>query len=1127
MQAFIGVGVAYLRSIIHRRRGIVVAIQNIQRKMTKQTTSSLILELQQAISDTTNQVNGRRTCTRILNQWKKEILPNLSNGECLQLLLCVGDDITDIICDDDKNDSCSSMSPTVQTLLSLINNDDDVSTEGHRESSVDILRLLFQQGFGNSSTDNDGILQTTLTNLFYQCSQTFQRRMSKCQLVSSTSESSKFRSSTATSDPLESSEHIRLLLVELMLDLGGYCLASISTNTTTNNSNIDSIESNNKKILNASSIICQTLAKFTINDPYPEVQRAACNLVEVLSKLCPLAVRMNAVSLLVSLTGRVDDTCGASNQLSTDTSMISKKCLFRHRHAKTRCKGVDASSAIVTCCPRGNSSSSSIAQTSTNVPEHLSNYGSHSTTMEQILNDTLLPGWEKLLKIDSSSSVQIAVLKALGNVASKLDWSYNLSADNEHTLKESTMDLTSIVEAHMLTLLLMCLSSGNVDQVRKLAVQQLTSVQSSSDGSDQDKLSWDILGAYFQPMVERILASCSTSWTSCQSRVRSLGALQVILSIAIPLMDKSEPSFDLMNSIIDTLSENILSEEKEVLEAALTCCRIFGAIALEVISSMQSRSEESTTLVKTDSDSSDESTTTIQSSPRQMTSILLMLDSMMKGSLFTEDSALILNEIDSTLDVSTPDWFYTSTKSATTISSLLCHTTTINNVATNSSLAWALLDACKSFVQCTEQLHDKLELTKDSIMNVLISITHLLSCPEQYGLTSTATNILDVFSSTVMGQNEDDEGLTLLDVHFRTILPKIIAEHEFPWKQSDPSFLAMDALLRHCKGSTVGNNFGLVVPFFISHLSNIPKKNEEINEESNSSQVLIMGESATTKDDDLTEEYSLRISLMALLQTILSEQSFSQTERGSHLQQKGEFSAVSSALAAQFTTDALLSIVIPNLVWKAGAMASVLRKIAVATLYSLLRHHCNRDGCTGMLRPEMISHLIPVLSSNVEDSESTTRELSCVCLSMVLGQVSDEIFSQICKTNKRVFNSLCPRLLEALDDSHNPVRVAACSALEAFIKLASNSQSSFDLELATLENILSSLLIQLDDPDKDIQESVFNTLSVLVELHTCDANANKEVVLMMTRLVSTALQSHRDKSYCSKLLDKVEELGSS
>jgi len=1106
--------------------------------MTKHTTTSLILELQQAMSNTANQVSGRRTCTRILNQWKKEILPNLSNDECLQLLLCVGDDITDS-CDDDKNDSCSSISPTVLTLLSLINNDDDFSTEGHRESSVDILRMVFQQGFGSSTTENqqvgnclqqqeDGVMQITLTNLFYQCSQAFQRRMSKCQLVSNTSEGSKFQT-CETSDPVESSEHIRLLLVELMLDLGGYCLASISTNTTTNKCNIDLVESNNKKILNASSSTCQTLSKSTINDPYPEVQRAACKLVEVLSKLCPLAVRMNAISLLVPLTGRVDDTCGASNQLSTDTNMISKKCLFRHRHAKTRCKGVDASAAIVTCCPKGNSSSSSDdAQISSYVPDHLSNYGSHSTTMEQILNDTLLPGWEELLKIDSSSSVQISVLKALGNVASKLDWRYNPNVDDKQTCKESTIDLTSIVEAHILTLLLMCISSGNVDQVRTLATQQLTtSVQSSSHGSEQEEnTSWNILCAYFQPMVERALASCSESWTSSQSRVRSLGALQVILSIAIPLMDKSEPSFDMMNSIIDTLSDNIFSEEKEVLEAALSCCRILGAnnhgsiVALEVVSSVKSCSEESTSLVVDDTDSSEESTTITQSSPRQMTSILLILDCMMKGSLCTEDSTLILNEIDSTLDIPTPNWFFTSTKTATTISSLLCLTTIINNVATNSSLAWALLDACKSFVQCTEQLHDKLELTEDSIMNALISFTYLLSCPEQYGLSSTAINILDTFSSTLLGQNTNDE--TLLDVHFRTILPKIIADHEFPWKQSDPSFLAMDALLRHCKGSTVGNNFGLVAPFFISHLSNIPKKNEESNDGSGA-QVLTMEDSTATKDD-LTEEYSLRISLLALLQTILSDQSFSLTNGGFHLHEQGEFSAVSSALAAQFTTDSLLSIVIPNLVWKAGAMASVLRKIAVATLYSLLRHHCNtnQDGCTGMLRPEMISHLIPVLSSNVEDSESTTRELSCVCLSMVLNQVSDEIFSQICKTNKRVFDTLCPRLLESLDDSHNPARIAACSALEAFIKLASNSQSSLDLELSTIENILSSLLIQLDDPDKGIQESVFNTLSVFVEMYSGGADGNKEVVIMMKRLISTSLQSHRDKSYCSKFLEKVK-----
>ena len=114
--------------------------------------------------------------------------------------------------------------------------------------------------------------------------------------------------------------------------------------------------------------------------------------------------------------------------------------------------------------------------------------------------------------------------------------------------------------------------------------------------------------------------------------------------------------------------------------------------------------------------------------------------------------------------------------------------------------------------------------------------------------------------------------------------------------------------------------------------------------------------------------------------------------------------------------------------------------------------------CKGKLHPEMISHLLPVLHSNLEDSESTIRELSCVCLSMVLEQVSVDTFSKIWETNEQVIDTLCPRLLQLLDDSHDPVQVSACSALEKYLTLAHNatasSESSFELGLSSMKTAL-------------------------------------------------------------------------
>jgi len=142
-------------------------------------------------------------------------------------------------------------------------------------------------------------------------------------------------------------------------------------------------------------------------DPHPEVQRAACDLVETLARLCPVAVRMNAMSLLAPLTGRrggargdaLGVDAGKPNVLSRATS---KKCMFHHRHAKTRCRAVSASAAIVMCCPREEVSSPSddgdggmnednADAAATSAEDRLSNYGSRcSAPMQRVLQDALL-----------------------------------------------------------------------------------------------------------------------------------------------------------------------------------------------------------------------------------------------------------------------------------------------------------------------------------------------------------------------------------------------------------------------------------------------------------------------------------------------------------------------------------------------------------------------------------------------------------------------------------------------------------------------------------------------------------------------------------------------------------------
>ena len=120
-------------------------------------------------------------------------------------------------------------------------------------------------------------------------------------------------------------------------------------------------------------------------------------------------------------------------------------------------------------------------------------------------------------------------------------------------------------------------------------------------------------------------------------------------------------------------------------------------------------------------------------------------------------------------------------------------------------------------------------------------------------------------------------------------------------------------------------------------------------------------------------------------------------------------------------------------------------------------------------------------------------------------------------SNDRVIDTLHPRLLGLLDNSHSPVRVAAAGTLRTLISL------SHDLGLSSLEDITSCLLIHLDDPDPATQESV---LACLLELQYQDAYGNKGVIEMMERQIKRdqLMQTCSDfkPNYRHVLLEKVQ-----
>ena len=904
-------------------------------------------------------------------------------------------------------------------FMKIINDDVTfITTEGHRESSVEILRCLLKRSFSKENVSCNEEQINVLQSLFRKCSHLFEKRMSRDE------------------GGMEQSEHIRLALVELMTELGTYL---------TTHNDVEQIQ-----LCEDASRICHTLARDVFKDPFPDILLASCKLVQTLARLSPPAVGETATELLLQLAG---------NDV--------KHCLFGHRRSKIRSEAVETSSAIVLCLC------------------YQSSRNNDDPSIQEALQNILLPGWEELIKMDSSVPVRLAVLRAVRVTAEQFDWSYSPTVTVEHD-KESTPS----IESHLLSLFVSGISDGNV-QVQEVALQQMYA--SGCLGKGETAVNWDVISRYFNPLIETVLASCSLSLTTCMGRVRSLEALQVCLSFVLAITDVDEPCLTLprIKPIVECLRRNIIdTDENDVLQAALKACEILGESKFPslILTMMVEPNEERFELSK--------DAVAMILTPRECSSTMLFLSRMVKGLLCHDKGSEILSRLDPTFVVSTPDWIYSSPSSMVAITMLLSHPKVTNSVAENPSLAWGLLESVSEVIKCcTHHLNSREEVDKgpwtlkeESVLDILISIVHLLGCPDTFGLSTKTVKILEDFSSCFLSDVDADDTVTakkeatLLDDYFCKVVPKIVAtaETEFPWKESDASFQSMRALLRAVNGSTISSNFDVVAPFFMHHISN-----------------------SDIAQDEEAEEYSLRITMMSLLQSILADKTF--------------HSAGCSPSTKIAPSRIILSLTLPHLAWRPGGLASALRKIGIATVYSLLS---NLEGVseTSVLQTDTLTRLIPILHSCLEDTESSTRELSCVSLSMVLEQASSEVIRKILKTNLRVIDTLEPSLLNLLDDSHNPVRLAACRTLRLLFTLRPLS-----------EKAISRLIIHLDDDEKDIKEQVHGVLEFVINLIIRNISSDCEqarvcsekLMVMAKHFLLDALHTHRDKSYLNRLLGLV------
>lgn len=194
------------------------------------------------------------------------------------------------------------------------------------------------------------------------------------------------------------------------------------------------------------------------------------------------------------------------------------------------------------------------------------------------------------------------------------------------------------------------------------------------------------------------------------------------------------------------------------------------------------------------------------------------------------------------------------------------------------------------------------------------------------------------------------------------------------------------------------------------------------------------------------------------------------------------------------------SVIVPNLVWKVGAHASSLRKISIAVLFSIV----HGDGLSICTLSKTIPLMIPVLKSNLNDDDPSTRQLVIVSLGKIFESVPNAL-------GYEAVHSLYPDITKCMDDSNDHVRHSSCFVLKTFLRSAPPSH----FQGTAIEYIVETLFIHMDDPDIKFKEEVYEVIKVAVDV-------NPECVIQNAQSSS---MSHKTRKYCDRILHYCSEMG--
>jgi hypothetical protein len=768
-------------------------------------------------------------------------------------------------------------------------------------------------------------------------------------------------------------------------------------------------------IMEASSKLCTAMTEGrcpVLLDPYTAIHRETCHVIMQLAVKTPLVVAQHSSELLTKLVGWNSSTSTGTGTFAEDrntgTCVVG---LMSHRHAKSRSFALDAVTAILCCCGTG-------LGTEPGAP-------TIAPRVETLLESAqVLSRWEEGPVFDRSAQVRMSMQRSVGKVSRSFFWldddqtkgSKRAGTNGSPSATPGGRPSTSDIGRRLISLLLLGLSD-DVECVRNLALEEMCSLR----GEIEDDRGDGLLPQYANVVLLNLLQDATRASLVADKRVRILRAATKLLEDLIEASDMmlafvgvdcnvsaaASVSAAAAAAISSSLCVCLDDDSRELSEAASTCARVLGADGIS-----------SALLIGTVLD-------TLRGGSKagcfddahpfpgySVSSSLSLLESLQRGhcSALSEtdggnDGHLHLLDIGATLHSEIVlNAIFTKDKSAA--SNLIGACDALVDVAEKA----ASFRGCSDFAPIVE--------------HVLIAAMYILSATNETGTNAvypsqpygSAIDGLLGKAAALCGIGHCSGGLQqsrfhLMRRHFREVLSVLQPQDgvgESP--HSSRHLGAVDALIRNSDGIVIAENYDVVGP--------------------------ILGVYAS--------EEEWKFSIMVLLESVASDNSFAQ------------------AIAPPTVSDIVENLVLPNLVWRVGGLSAALRKVSLATLFSLLR------GCSIEELPltALALRIFPVLRSHLSDDDALTKELACFCIA--------NIFDGIDPANleRKEISCLCVDMSRLLEDESNSVRIAACGALELFLSTTCSGQEHRGMS----QLIIRQLQNHSSDPCHLIREAVSKAL---------------------------------------------------